>query len=271
MVPKITSVAVVAPRWSSSHAYDITVGCNLNTSPYSIARDDAVRNFTSEIVRYPSRAGTWDYQDWGVISNNPTFTNNSTSFRVEFDDSVSSDPLWQVGDYLGQVKRFERDHREENWYLKGDMLYDLRDRDANNCSYSSFTAEGDIALIGSNSISITAYTNTSSHPTLPNLASKNGNIYSRTGSWWGGYSRTFRGLIYTETGDVNFDNITGTSVYGYKVTLSEHTTLNYDSSYHGHHGHGWGHGHHWGWWRSGWGSYVGEDAFSSMPSTWQEQ
>jgi len=230
VVPQVTTTS-----WSKPN---LTVNFNCRLDP---TVGNVMRNFTH---------GTWDYTNWGIIQNvsHPGVT---TTLVIQFDNSVNNDPGWP-GDWIGEVKWFERNHNNEIWYLKGDMLYDLRSRDA-NCNTSSFIAEGDIALMGGNTINITAHVKTSSNATLPNLASKNGNIYSRGGLAW--FRRIFQGLVYTESGNVDFDNINGTSVYGYNVTLSGWVNLNYNTPF------------------LKWSKYVDKDAFFSTFSSfsWQEQ
>jgi hypothetical protein len=138
---------------------------------------------------------------------------------------VSADPGWQVNDWVSEVKGFSGSTNNEVWFIRGDMLYNLRGGGA-NCNQSSFTAEGDIGLMGEGGINIKAHVQNSSNPTLPNLASKNGSIYSD--SFYVPLTRVFQGIVYTYNGDVTFDSINGTSVFGYNVTFSGFVNLNFN-------------------------------------------
>ena len=214
VVPRIPS----SPAWNSSQrTYSITVNCNLS----GLSVGEVVRNFR----------GNWNYEDWAVIvgppiAPPPSFTPNSTTFTIQFDSSITSSPNWQTNDLLGVAKRFEGNNNNQGlWYIKGDVLIDSRNSNA-RFKKTSLVAEGDIGIKGSRDLSMDAYVEPSILRTFPNLASKFGNILSPDSG-----KRRFRGLIYTEYGDVLFNDIDGIAIIGNNVTLEGNVELEYDGKY----------------------------------------
>lgn len=244
LIPRIINVTVVGPNWNSQKTYEITFDCNI---PF--IEGNVLRNFSSEARN--ARLNIWDYRDWGVITSVSTAV-SSTIIRVEFDSSVSSEPGWQIADLTGEVKRFSGNHNNEVWFLRGDMLFDVRSGQS-NCNESSFVAEGDIALIGKKSLSVKARNKQSGNPTLPNIATKNGSIFSyseRTAN-----SRICQGILYSYNGDLTFDSLNASSAFGYNIIFTGYLNLNLNNP----------HGN--------WDRYVDEDGFVSGISSyvWSEE
>ncbi|MFA5362759.1 MAG: hypothetical protein WC335_05875 [Candidatus Omnitrophota bacterium] len=223
LVPKISTIAIAGSggNWNSNprRTYQITFDCQV---PFTVG--NVLRNFSSEARN--SRVKEWDYRDWGEITGvSSTVSPPVTTISVELDSLAGTAPGWQVDDWVGEAKEFSGSNSNAVWFIRGDMLYNLRGGGA-NCNQSSFTAEGDIGLMGSGGITIKAHVKNSANPTLPNLASENGSIYSD--SFYLPLTRVFQGIVYTYNGNVTFDSINGTSVFGYNVTFSGFVNLNYN-------------------------------------------
>ncbi|MCM8800678.1 MAG: hypothetical protein NC912_01475 [Candidatus Omnitrophica bacterium] len=220
LLPMISSISLYGGNWST-RTYQISFTCNI---PMSVG--NAVTNF--------SKGGNrWSYTNWGVI----TYVSSgagATTIRVNFDNSVGSPPNWTVGEYLGEVRRFSANANSQLWYLKGDLLFDARNGNA-NFQMSSFITEGDIGLVGQGFLRFRAHNRRSANQTYPNIATENGNIFSSA------HQPFFDGLVYAAgeinaimnnqaTGNVYFiDGIDGVSIYGYNITLDGLCRLTFDT------------------------------------------
>lgn len=174
-------------------------------------------------------AGTWDNQNWRVITSR---INNTI---VALESSVT----WSEGDQIRVVRRYRSDVSNENlWYIKGDVLFDLRDRQAWELPSvqgdirfrrTSVVAEGDIVIKGGNKITF------DQRPyEYPNLGTQNGNVLSTDTP--NGPSdaakrgqRSFDGFIYTQNGNIYFNYIDAVALMGNNVTLSGSIRLRYDN------------------------------------------
>lgn len=200
------------------------------------------------IVRNKRGAGAlatkWDYKNWGVIIVNK---HSDTSVTLEFDSTanITQEPnIWHVTDQVVIGKRFFGDHDswpfkfalEYVWYVKGDVLFDVRDQNA-SFRGTSVIAEGDIVIRGDEEILMRCYRTTSPFfETFPNIATQTGDIYSPDAPSGGSGSakankRDFDGLIYSETGDIDFSYINGIAMMAANVTLHRYIKLKYTDRY----------------------------------------
>jgi hypothetical protein len=192
----------------------IRVADNIFTPPASQwANVTAARNL--DIAGWP------DTDTWRIITQR---VNNQI---VELESNAG----WSVGERIRIVKLFSGNNNNQGlWYIKGDVVIDARTDNA-RFKKTSLVAEGDIAIKGSERLSMDAYVEPSVLRTFPNLATENGNIYSPDSPDAGSNGRRFRGLIYTENGDVLFNYINGTAIMGDNVTLEGLVELNYAPKY----------------------------------------
>ncbi|MDD5348118.1 MAG: hypothetical protein PHT59_05865, partial [Candidatus Omnitrophica bacterium] len=192
--------------------------------------DAAVRNL---------RIGGWGDGSWSEIVD----LVNTTTVRLD-DDTTSG---WLVGDRIRTVKRYYETPWE--WcgikYIKGDVLIDVREDDFEPWSGFYIIAEGDIAIRGTHAVQMPGQCWTDREE--PNLATKNGNIYSPDtpeGSQnQRADKRAFRGMIFSENGDVVFNYLSNTyngTVCGNNVILSGQVFLSNETF--------------GGWW-GGWGRW----------------
>ncbi len=244
LAPKIASIIIAGSggNWGSNprRTYEITISCNV---PFT--EGNVLRNFSSE--ERNARQKTWNYRDWGEITSVST-TSSTTTIRVELDSSVASAPGWQANDWIGEAKRFAGNNNNQVWFIKSDMLFDLRSSNA-NCNESTFFAEGDVGLVGAQSLTVKARNKMSANPTLPNLSSVNGSIYSYSNMTAG--CRVFQGVVYSYNGDLTFDSINGTSLFAYNATFTGYLNLNFVD----------------------WSKYVDDDGFYAGASSflWSEE
>jgi hypothetical protein len=188
-------------------------------------------------------AQKWDYRNWGVIITR----HDSSSVTLEFDstaDILNAVNIWHNNDQIRIGKRFFGDHDsfpykfalEYLWYVKGDVLFDVRDENA-SFKGTSVIAEGDIVIRGDEEILMRCYRTTSPwFETFPNIATQTGNIYSPDAPSGGSGSakankRDFDGLIYSETGDIDFSYINGIAMMAANVTLHRYIKLKYTDRY----------------------------------------
>jgi hypothetical protein len=225
IVPRITTNPVFN---SGQHTYTFTFNANLAW-------------VTGQAIRNLSR-GTWEYSDWGVIQaiNHPQ--PNTTAVTVLMDTSVTI-PAWLINDLICPVRRFtyaDADHgildNNDNQhprlvYIKSDALLDVRDTANNrdiNVDRTGIVVEGDIVIRGTNGVS-----GTERPYAYPNLATKNGNIYSPDVPMGNRDSdkidkRNFDDIIFTQNGDVTFRYLDSKAVYGNNITLSGLVYIRYD-------------------------------------------
>jgi hypothetical protein len=187
----------------------VRVSSNIFTTPASQWENVTImRNMTT---------GTWDNQNWRVI------TRRISDNTVELESNVA----WTVGDQIKIVKRFAENHNDERlWYIKGDVLFDLRNQDV-RFRNTGVAAEGDIIVKGNRRID---FDNNPSR--YANLATQNGNIIS-TDTPTGGNdtsrraNRRFGNAIYTQNGDIIFNYLDGLLLTGNNVTLDGQIRLTY--------------------------------------------
>ena len=192
--------------------------------------------------------GTWDDDNWAVISS--VDTANGAWAKLDRDIAGSS---WK-NDTVRIVKRIcETDadmYRKisgTNYYCynnrgilyiksndtaKGDVLIDLSKYNL-YFDRTYIVAEGDIVITGGNAINMLTNTrNNTASP--PNLATKTGDIIGDPPS--GGSSsqkaraRSFNGLVYTQTGDAQFDYFYGNAIMANNLTFYHTITVKYSAS-----------------------------------------
>ena len=201
---RVSTIAAIGPGTR------IRVSGNIFTTPATQWENvTAIRNVTR---------GTWDNQNWRVI------TQRISDNTVGLESAVT----WAVGDQVKVVKLFAENHNSENlWYIKGDVLFDLRTKDI---SFKNTVAviEGDIVIKGTSGISFDG------KPDIyPSLATQTGNILSTDTP--GGTSesnirmkRQFGNFVYTQTGNVNFNYMDGSALMGNNVILDGQVRFKYD-------------------------------------------
>ena len=225
IVPKITS----DPSFNSGqHSYNFTFNANLTWA-------------TGQIVRNLSR-GTWEYSDWGVIQTISHPLLNNTNVTIAMDSTVIT-KTWQTNDWICFARRFtytDADHglldnndnqHQRLLYIESDALFDVRDTTNNHdvkVDRTGVVIEGDITIRGTNGVWFTerpyAY---------PNLATKNGNIYSPDVPDGRRDSdkialRNFDDIIFSENGDVLFNYLDTKAIYGNNITLKGLVYVRYD-------------------------------------------
>jgi hypothetical protein len=243
IVPKITTNPVFN---SGQHTYNFTFNANLTLT-------------TGQAIRNLSR-GTWAYTDWGVIQAISHPQASTTNVTVLMDNSVTVS-AWQLNNWICPVRRFnyvdaDRGILDNNdnqhprlLYIESDVLFDVRDT-ANNrdikVDRTGVVIEGDVTIRGTNGVSFTerpyAY---------PNLATKNGNVYSPDVPLGNRDSdktdmRNFDDIIFTQNGNIVFNYLDTKAIYGNNITLSGLVRIRYDSDLERLGGYGFGvAGHAW--------------------------
>jgi hypothetical protein len=226
IVPKITTNPVFN---SGLHTYSFSFNANLTLA-------------IGQVIRDLSR-GTWGYTDWGVIQSISHPAVNNTSVTVLMNNSVTA-PTWLMNDWICPVRRFtyadaDRGILDNNdnqhprlLYIESDVLFDVRDTANNrdiNVDRTGVVVEGDVTIRGTNGVSFTerpyAY---------PNLATKNGNIYSPDVPAANRDSdktdmRNFDDIIFTQNGNIVFNYLDTKAIYGNNITLSGLVRIRYDS------------------------------------------
>jgi hypothetical protein len=237
IVPKITSNPVFN---SGQHTYTFTFNANLTW-----ATGQAIRNLSG---------GTWEYPDWGVIQTISHPQANTTSVTVLMDNSVTAS-TWQINNWICPVRRFtyaDADHglldNNDNrnprlLYIESDAVFDVRDTTDNHdikVDRTGVVVEGDITIRGTNGVWCTerpyAY---------PNLATKNGNIYSPDVPDGNRASdkidrRNFDDIVFSQNGNVEFNYLDARAVYGNNITLSGLVRVRYDPDLERLNGYGFG-------------------------------
>lgn len=206
LIPRIAGIIPLP-----GNEFQITLSSNYFTSPFT--------NWNNQGLRNLSKGGSWNYTDWGVIKPGSVSANQVTVIM----DSAGIPFTWVAGELLGVVRRFTASPAGNLWYIQGDTLLDLR---ADNITFTnkSFISEGDITIKGTNQIRMRFAGGTTPYP---NLASKNGNIISLD-TVINRNRRRFEGLIYSQFGLVNLNYLTGTLVYGHRITLDGDIDIDYE-------------------------------------------
>jgi hypothetical protein len=175
----------------------------------------------------------WDDNNWTVITN---VANGPTWSRADVSPAVS----WPGSVSIILVKRFyQPNYNNQNWYIGGqidggttpaDTLIDVRNNNV-EMRNTSIISEGDIVIKGLNRIWF-RFTGTATR--YPNLATKDGDIISiarledvAISEFSRRLRRRFAGLIYSEFGHVNLNYLTGTLVYGSRITLDGRIYIRY--------------------------------------------
>ncbi|MFH1577957.1 MAG: alanine-zipper protein, partial [Candidatus Omnitrophota bacterium] len=147
-------------------------------------------------------------------------------------------PSWGNDTPIRLIKRFYQSHSNEDlWYIGGeiaggttaDTLIDLNSGPDIIFTNTYLVSEGDIVIKGANGIQMKF---TGIGIRYPVLATKNGDIISLdlpTGPQEKKRRdrRQFSGLIYSELGHVNLNYLTGTLVYGDRITLDGEIDIRY--------------------------------------------
>jgi hypothetical protein len=143
--------------------------------------------------------------------------------------------LWQAGDVIGMVRRFTSadcdsgdllDNKKKNGpkvlYIESDVLFDVRD-DPIDVTNVGVVVEGDSVIRGSDDISFTKW------PQIyPNLATKNGRVYSPDRPSRDERGRNFDDIIFSQKGDIEFNYLDVKAVYGNNIKLSGTFIIRYD-------------------------------------------
>ena len=192
--------------------------------------DQAVRDFSRN---------TWDYTDWGVITSVVPVAGDNTNVTVQMNDLPHNPPLpaelWQAGDVIGMVRRFTSADSDKGGYLynkkkdgpkvlyiESDALFDVRD-DPIDVTNVGVVVEGDSVIRGSDDISFTKW------PQIyPNLATKNGRVYSPDRPSRDESGRNFDDIIFSQKGDIEFNYLDVKAVYGNNIKLSGTFIIRYD-------------------------------------------
>jgi hypothetical protein len=167
---------------------------------------------------------------------------SSTTLTIRVDNSVdlsNAANLWQVNDWLGEVRRYRNNVSNQYlWYIMADVLFDLRNRQSwepgsidGNIRFrqTGLVSEGDITIKGPNEIRF------SERPfAYPNLATKNGDLTSPDLPAGGSENarrgqRDFDDIVYTENGNLFFNYLDAKAAYGNNVTFDGQIRLNYDN------------------------------------------
>ena len=139
------------------------------------------------------------------------------------------------------VRRFYQDAVSQRWYIgrqiageeTADALIDLSSSNI-DLTQTSIVSEGDIVINGGRRLRMRFF----GLPFLtryPNLATQNGNIFSTDQPNGGNENsrrdqRRFEGLLYSQNGEVNFNYLDGTMVYGNQITLDGTVRIRYQSN-----------------------------------------
>lgn len=234
----------------------VNPGFNLNQRTYTVTLPfNYFRGFTSgqmvgnALRNLSSSRGLWNYTGWGTITairTSPPFT-----VTVELDSSVTTaqmnDTLWRIGDPVCVSKRYTEDdcggqgdlRRRQLWFLGSDLVLDTNPGDI-DARRTGIVAEGDIVIRGSNGIFC------SERPmAYPNLGTKNGAIWSPDlprGKWRETRlnNRLFEDIVFSENGDVFFNCIDASAVFGRNVILTGDVRLRPNENLSQLQGYGWG-------------------------------
>lgn len=190
--------------------------------------------------------GGWDYQDWGVVYD--VQSARKVVVKMDKDYTIPTSQRWDIPWNSGYpcwfslARRFrgkitKGDGNNKNvplWYIRSDALFDVRNRQSSwesggvktdvEFNLVGLVCEGDAVIRGTNGASFTK-----KPLEYPNLATKNGDIYSPDdpGS---SSDRNFDDFPYSENGDVTFNYLEAAGVYGRNVYLSGTVRIVYDAS-----------------------------------------
>jgi hypothetical protein len=199
----------------------------------------ALRNVTN---------GTWDDTNWAVISS--VDTTNGTWAKLNrniVDNSWKNDTVrivkriseTEAGSYrrIGGTNYYCYTSKgiiyiNSNGSAKGDVLIDLSGYNL-YFDRTYIVAEGDIVIKGGNAINMLTNTR-SGAASPPNLATKTGDIISDPPTSGNASqksrARSFNGLVYTQTGDAQFDYFYGNAIMANNLTFYDTITINYSAS-----------------------------------------
>jgi Tfp pilus assembly protein PilX len=250
--------------WDLSRASDIT---RINGNSITVADPifTAGATWVNEVAVRNLRIGGWDDSAWRQVASRT----NTTSVTLG-SPALSS---WMVGDRIRTCRRY---YQSPSWwdsgikYIQGDALIDVRTNDFSTSNGFYLIAEGDIAIRGAGTVSMTGQSGTTGEPSL---ATKDGDIISPDVP--DGHNdnqrlrnRNFEGIIYSENGDVSFNYLnSNNATLGNNVILDGE--VNIQSQGHGR----WG-GRGWrGWWRRWRRQASSSGGFDLEPVViqWQEQ
>jgi hypothetical protein len=245
---------------------NITVADPIFTAGDTWVNETAVRNL---------RIGGWSDASWRRIARR----NNLTGVRLGTPSVTSSN--WTIGDTIRTCRRFYQSlgggQDRGIKYIRGDTLIDVKTNDFQSNRGLSIIAEGDIAIRGTEPVSLIGRWGTGTTDE-PSLATQNGDIISPdVPAVPGGgnieekrmNNRYFGGFIYSENGDVRFNYLRNdyNGTFGNNIILSGRVQLQKQGSR-------WG-WWRWGWWRRWWRRWhrnpSGGFDFEPVIIQWQEQ
>jgi Tfp pilus assembly protein PilX len=252
--------------WDLSRASNIT---RINGNSITVADPifTAGDTWVNEVAARNLRIGGWTDAAWREITSR---TNTTT---VTLANPALSSSNWMVGDTIRTCRRY---YQTPSWwdngikYIRGDVLIDVRTDDFRPSNGFYLISEGDIAIRGTQTVSMTGQSGTTVEPSL---ATRDGDIISPDLPDGNNENqrirnRNFDGIIYSENGDVNFNYlISSNATLGNNIILDGEVNLRNQ-------GQGrWG-GRGWrGWWRR-WRRQLGTSGgFDLEPVIiqWQEQ
>jgi hypothetical protein len=223
----IEPVIAVTPVYNTARQqYNVTVNCSVGWPA-----GQAIRNF----------GRGWEYTDWGIINSTPVaLPGNVTNITIQMVNLPNNPPLaaqrWQAGQFIGMVRRFslsdwdhegdllnnDRQDGPKVLYIESDVLFDVRDAQIKVLNVG-VVVEGDSVIRGEKNIKFTKW------PQIyPNLATKNGNIYSPDKPSNDMAGRNFDDVIFSQNGDIIFNYLDVKAVYGHNVTLTGDVMVQYD-------------------------------------------
>lgn len=188
----------------------------VNTPGFFIDPDD----IDTVAIRRTDVVNWWEPGNWTVIED---ISNGGR--RADVTPSVA----WPDGVPIRLIRRFDNNVSGQRWYIGSavaggtatDTLIDLRNGNV-DFTNSSIISEGDIAIRGTDRIRMRF---TGGGTRFPNLATQEGNIISLENV--DRNQRRFSGLIYSQNGLVNLNNLEGTIVMGNRVTLDGDIYIRY--------------------------------------------
>lgn len=196
---------------------------------------EAVRVVGDAVYQWPNE------NSWVRIAS--YINNRNVTVNLKSSVGLNNINVWS-GKTVRVAKRFQGNVNNQNvWYVEGsDVIVDVRTTAQNgpninaNFNITSLVAEQDILISGSRALSMSTFVDTSNNETYPNLATSTGNIYSTftpagSSEAQRANRRAFDGLIYTKTGNINFNYIRGVALIGYNITLDGRVRLDYDDKY----------------------------------------
>lgn len=196
--------------------------------------------------------GSWSLYDWGVIRS---VSGDGRTIQVYIDSGYAGEE-YDLGQLPDNDKRRWDSAQWSNWfvpahrfrgdqsnhavmYLRMDTVIDVRDPQewedpwvdtSSLFNKSGVVSEGDVLISGPNMVSFTK-----KPLQYPNLATKNGAIICTDLPAGSSISRRLRNrnwddCVFSENGDVRFNYIDATGVFGRNIYLSGVVHLQYDAS-----------------------------------------